>query len=64
MYIVAAFEITFSIVVIGALASLYTLAPAVWVDLWLLPAMCAALGGLGGAAYCLRAIYLNACVHK
>ena len=25
---------------------------------------CAANGGLGGCVYCLRAVYLNACVHK
>jgi hypothetical protein len=25
---------------------------------------CAALGGLGGCVYCLRGVYLNACVHK
>ena len=25
---------------------------------------CAATGGLGGCIYCLRAVYLNACVHK
>lgn len=25
---------------------------------------CATLGGIGGCVYCLRAVYLNACVHK
>lgn len=25
---------------------------------------CATLGGIGGCIYCLRAVYLNACVHK
>ena len=35
-----------------------------WVDgisLWLL---CTVMGGLGGCVYCLRGVYLNACVHK
>jgi len=27
-------------------------------------ATCATIGGLGGVTYCLRAVYLNACVHK
>lgn len=26
--------------------------------------LCSLLGGLGGAVYCLRAIYLNACIRK
>ncbi|MEQ0775946.1 hypothetical protein ABLT15_26935 [Paraburkholderia tropica] len=26
--------------------------------------MCAAIGGIGGCLYCLRAVYLNRCVHK
>lgn len=28
------------------------------------PLMCGAMGGVGGCIYCLRAVYLNACVHK
>jgi hypothetical protein len=35
---------------------------------WLAPLAvvvnCAALGGIGGCVYCLRGVYLNACVHK
>ncbi|MDB6024982.1 MAG: hypothetical protein JWM68_1205 [Verrucomicrobiales bacterium] len=31
------------------------------IDLWFL---CAAAGGLGGCVYCLRGVYLNACVRK
>jgi H+/Cl- antiporter ClcA len=31
------------------------------VQLWL---FCALFGGLGGCIYCLRAVYLNACVNK
>lgn len=29
-----------------------------------LPIECALAGGVGGIVYCLRAVYLNACVHK
>lgn len=28
------------------------------------PLLCGAMGGVGGCIYCLRAVYLNACVHK
>jgi uncharacterized YccA/Bax inhibitor family protein len=37
--------------------------PAWWTDLGLvLP--CAFIGGIGGVVYCLRGVYLNACVQK
>lgn len=29
-----------------------------------LPILCALLGGIGGCVYCLRGVYLNACVRK
>lgn len=35
-----------------------------WLDAVRLPFRCILLGGLGGAVYCLRGIYLNASVHK
>lgn len=31
---------------------------------WRLPFYCILIGGLGGATYCLRGVYLNACVRK
>lgn len=35
-----------------------------WLDSVRLPFRCVLLGGLGGAVYCLRAVYLNASVRK
>ena len=43
--------------------SLQTDLPA-WLDTIRLPFRCILLGGLGGAVYCLRGVYLNASVRK
>lgn len=36
----------------------------VWVDGFRLWFLCAITGGIGGCVYCLRGVYLNACVYK
>ncbi|SRR6266446_1340184 len=35
-----------------------------WTESIRLPLLCILAGGFGGTVYCLRAVYLNACVHK
>jgi len=35
-----------------------------WIVEGRIPFLCIVIGGLGGCLYCLRAIYVNACVHK
>lgn len=34
-----------------------------WLAPFTVPYLCAIVGGVGGVIYCLRGIYLNACVH-
>lgn len=62
--LVTAYQIVFLL----ALAGLCYLSLANRLPEWLLPYeilyFCAICGGLGGALYCLRAVYLNACVYK
>jgi len=35
-----------------------------WLESVRVPIICALVGGLGGVTYCLRAVYLSACVRK
>ena len=35
-----------------------------WLEAMRVPIMCGMAGGLGGITYCLRGVYLNACVRK
>ena len=47
------------------LASLYLRGELpVWLMPYSVPFLCAITGGVGGLVYCLRGIYLNACVHN
>ena len=50
---------------IGAIACLILqgLLPS-WLDAVRIPIICGIAGGLGGITYCLRGVYLNACVRK
>jgi hypothetical protein len=50
--------------IIAAMCSiLQGLLPA-WLETVRVPISCAIAGGLGGITYCLRGVYLNACVRK
>lgn len=49
--------------VIFLIADRVQLLPLWWYRIGLI-APCALIGGLGGTIYCLRGVYLNACVHK
>lgn len=35
-----------------------------WLEVARVPVVCAMVGGVGGITYCLRGVYLNACVRK
>lgn len=47
----------------GAALILKGLLPS-WLEVVRIPIVCALVGCLGGITYCLRAVYLNACVRK
>jgi len=64
VWAVSAGLITELLVVTGALAAI-ALGHASWlVGELKVVVVCVLLGGLGGVTYCLRSVYLNACVHK
>jgi uncharacterized MnhB-related membrane protein len=52
-----------ALIVAGACSILYGLLPN-WLEIVRVPITCALIGGLGGVTYCLRGVYLNACVRK
>jgi hypothetical protein len=60
--------IAYLLVFLGALVYVLTLDLQGLLPAWLtaaqLPFRCVLAGGFGGAVYCLRGIYLNACVRK
>lgn len=64
MKLVLCYLLTFLAVLIGLTVSLSAAnLPQFVLDHKLL-LLCVIMGGLGGITYCLRAIYLNVCVHK
>lgn len=58
----------FLLVVLAAFVGLLCAYLANALPAWVVPArlwfFCTLAGGIGGCVYCLRGIYLNACVHK
>jgi hypothetical protein len=61
---IIAFLLIFLTVLIGAVVWLISGGHPTWVEDARLPISCALAGGFGGVVYTLRAVYLNACVHK
>jgi hypothetical protein len=60
--------IAYLLVYLIAIAAMFLLDLAgkfpAWIDSARLPLQCGLLGGVGGCLYCLRGVYLNACVRK
>ena len=61
---IIAFLLLFLLGLAGILAAYLSGSLPAWVDIHRLWFLCAILGGVGGCVYCLRGVYLNACVRK
>lgn len=61
--IVAYLLVLLLIIIAAACAIMKGLLP-VWLESVHTPITCSLAGGVGGITYCLRGVYLNACVHK
>ena len=64
MFIVGLYLAMMSVAYLAVLGWVVLGAPPLQLAPVLLGLKCAAVGGLGGCLYCLRAMYLNICVHK
>ena len=61
---VITFEMGLGAIFLAVVISIVSADPQPWLLKMQTAALCALTGGLGGVTYCLRGIYLNACVHK
>ncbi len=64
MYIVICYLIIILMILLGAAMSFAQGLLPEWLQRYSLLYMCALAGGFGGITYCLRGVYLNACVFK
>ena len=64
MKTIVVFLLVFLAALTGALIYSFSDDAPGWVRDGALIVRCALIGGMGGVAYCLRGVYVNACVHK